>query len=99
MTNKVQKYEKLPVVIEAIQWNGQAFPEDIPAWLVKEHGTDGHIIIPENFDRESNNNSLFIKSLEGNMQLRPNDYLIRGIANELYPCKPEIFEKTYKLKD
>ena len=24
------------------------------------------------------------------------DYIIKGINGELYPCKPDIFEKTYE---
>jgi len=38
----------------------------------------------------------FIKTLEGEHVATPGDWIIRGIANELYPCKPEIFELTYE---
>ena len=27
------------------------------------------------------------------------DYIIKGINGEFYPCKPDIFEKTYASKD
>jgi len=37
-----------------------------------------------------------IKTLEGDMIVRADDYLIKGIQKEYYPCKPDIFEKTYK---
>lgn len=36
-----------------------------------------------------------IKTLEGNMKLSINDYVIRGVKGEYYPCKPDIFEETY----
>lgn len=39
---------------------------------------------------------LYIKTLEGTMFVSENDYIIRGINGECYPCKPDIFEKTYE---
>jgi hypothetical protein len=45
-------------------------------------------------------NEYFIKTLEGNMQISKNDYLIQEPFptrdRRLYPCKPDIFEKTYE---
>lgn len=38
----------------------------------------------------------FIKTLEGDMLISPGDYIITGVAGERYPCKPDIFEKTYE---
>lgn len=37
-----------------------------------------------------------INTLEGTMIANPGDWIIRGINDELYPCKPDIFEKTYE---
>lgn len=39
---------------------------------------------------------LVIKTLEGDHRANIGDWIIKGIAGELYPCKPEIFEKTYE---
>lgn len=39
----------------------------------------------------------YILTLEGRMKVSPGDWIITGIAGERYPCKREIFEKTYKL--
>jgi len=36
-----------------------------------------------------------IQTLEGDMLARIGDWIIKGINGEFYPCKPEIFEKTY----
>ena len=36
-----------------------------------------------------------IETLEGVMLASKGDYIIKGIEGELYPCKPEIFLKTY----
>lgn len=37
-----------------------------------------------------------IKTLEGVMKADPGDFIIQGLNGELYPCKPEIFWKTYE---
>lgn len=39
----------------------------------------------------------YIITLEGNMYLTEGDYIIKGIKGECYPCKPDIFEKTYDI--
>lgn len=37
-----------------------------------------------------------IETLEGKMTVSPGDWIIRGVAGELYPCKPDIFAATYE---
>lgn len=83
------KYRKKPVIIEAIQftWNNSLFEETVPKWL-------NDAILCGNVYFTSN--GLNIKSLEGTMLANKNDYIIRGIKGELYPCKPDIFETTYE---
>ena len=39
---------------------------------------------------------VYIETLEGIMYAGEGDYIIRGVAGEFYPCKPDIFEKTYE---
>lgn len=39
---------------------------------------------------------LYVETLEGLLRAEPGDMIIRGIAGELYPCKPEIFKQTYE---
>ncbi len=93
------KYRKKPVVIEAVQFleldaNGKAVfdcdtaDHDGPMWLWGnwQNGTISY----------SGVNSLLIKTLEGDHIASIGDYIIRGINGELYPCKPEIFSKTYE---
>lgn len=41
-------------------------------------------------------NDLYIETLEGVMHAEPGDYIIKGVNGEFYPCKPDIFEKTYE---
>ena len=76
----VKKYRKLPVVIEAIEWNGENRDEIIS--FCGECVFDG--------------NDLIIHTLEGNHRGLVGDYIIKGIKNEFYPCKPDIFLKTYE---
>lgn len=40
---------------------------------------------------------MIIHTLEGDMKANPGDYIITGVNGEQYPCKPDIFEKTYEL--
>lgn len=72
-------YVKKPVVIEAVVWNGNNAEE------VKD-------FCPNSFISES---QLIIETLEGNMNAAIGDYIIKGLAGEFYPCKPDIFHKSY----
>ena len=38
-----------------------------------------------------------IHTLEGDMQADVGDFIITGVNGEQYPCKPDIFKKTYEL--
>lgn len=40
---------------------------------------------------------LIIHTLEGDMKANVNDYIITGVDGEKYPCKPDIFNKTYEI--
>jgi hypothetical protein len=88
------KYRKLPVEIDAVQFNGfnkengQVELSERPDWLVAEFGKK--IIF---FDEP---NTLTIKTLEGDMKAMPGDYIIKGIKGEIHSCKPDIFSKTYE---
>lgn len=63
MCQKIKKYRKKPIIIEAFQT-----------------------------DRE-----MIIHTLEGDMKANVGDYIITGLRGEKYPCKPDIFEKSYEL--
>lgn len=41
----------------------------------------------------------YIRTLEGDMAVMVGDVVIRGVQGEFYPCKPDIFEQTYDLKE
>lgn len=40
-----------------------------------------------------------IETLEGPMTVNHGDYIIKGVQGEFYPCKPDIFDKTYEIID
>lgn len=75
------KYRKKPVIIEAIQWNGENKSEILSFANKSAYITAG---------------GLTINTLEGNMKASVGDYIIKGVNGEFYPCKPDIFEKTYE---
>lgn len=81
----INKYRKKPVVIEAIRWDGM--PETWEKLI--EYNFPGMV----NF---SLNESIIISTLEGDMRCDIGDWIIKGINNEFYPCKNDIFEKTYE---
>ena len=88
-----KKYRKKPVVIEALRFeyshNGikalMAFCPQVEQISMQRHpGAKATCVIP---------------TLEGNHTATEGDYIIRGVAGEFYPCKPDIFAKTYELCD
>lgn len=92
-------YRKKPVVIEAIQWDGLNISE-IRAFVGKAATYEFH---DEYYNRGEGIPSIppwydiTIHTLEGDHKCTRGDFIIRGVNGEFYPCKPDIFEKTYEL--
>jgi hypothetical protein len=78
------KYRKKPVLIEAVQYGPYHMPTvDLAIHLEGCAGwyvTDDGIIIP---------------TLEGDHLATVGDWIIKGVKDEFYPCKPDIFALTY----
>jgi hypothetical protein len=94
------KYRKLPVEIEAIRLGWDTW-RDICDFVSKEAFDRGVYLDDKTFEilpegKTSNTMGLIIKTLEGNHLARQGDYIIKGVNGEFYPCKPDIFEKTYE---
>lgn len=87
------KYKKKPVIIDAFEF-GAGVPENIEKWAVE--AVEKKII---EIVVEKEMTSLIVHTLEGNIKAAKGDYIIRGINGEIYPCKPDIFEKTYVRAD
>ena len=91
------KFRKKPVVIEAIQYNGlnrEEIEKFVGQTLVTDYrdaaykaGAGAPVLI------------LMIPTLESPHEANPRDWIIKGVNGEFYPCKPDIFEKTYALAD
>ncbi len=79
------KFRKIPVVIEAFQLTDDWF--DLP------HPNPQHII---GFIVDPIARTVTIPTLEGNHLARIGDWIIKGVANEFYPIKNDIFEQTYE---
>ncbi len=89
------KFRKKPVVIDAIQVPNDKFGErDFFAWG-KLAATLG-MWMPDAPWKVTENLGIDIPTLEGVMHASPGDWIIRGVHGECYPCKPDIFEKTYE---
>ena len=85
------KYRKKPVVIEA-----KRFFDDADSMVrLSEMGLDPVRTTYKN----PSDPKLLIETLEGEMQASIGDYIIKGVNGEFYPCKPDIFEKTYERVD
>lgn len=84
------KYRKKPVVIDAIQLKAETLQECYK-FISPEIGNfpeTGRGIDPDD-------GKFKITTLEGVMIADINDFIIKGVNGEFYPCKPDIFEKTY----
>ena len=79
----MSKFRKKPVVIEAVRWDGENFDEVTLLSADGRIARRGHVLV--------------VSTLEGDMIAGPGDWIIRGVAGEVYPCKPDIFDKTYEL--
>ncbi len=86
----IKKFRKKPVVIEAVFFNGTSESiEEISQWMGEQYAGSA-------CDSENPNRSyLHIHTLEGRMTASPGDMIIKGVNGEFYPCKPDIFQKTY----
>jgi len=86
------QWRKKPIVIEAFQWTADHLQKEDPLWIVDaiREGTVwfNHVGTPDI--------KMMIQTLEGAMEASPEDYIIKGVKGEIYPCKPDIFEMSYE---
>lgn len=89
-------YRKKPVIIEAFRIG----IDNIPDWFMNKVATNEIILhgFSSGFNHV-NDTHCTIKTLEGDMLGNYGDYIIKGVNGEIYPCKPDIFEKTYEKID
>ncbi len=80
-------FRKKPVVIEAIKWTGEN-ADEVQAFLHNGHPDAAHGWVKGRF--------VEIGTLEGLMVASVGDWIIKGVRDEFYPCKPDIFAQTYE---
>ena len=80
------KYRKRPIVIDAVQFMGDNDGDCLDFLGMRNNP-------PNPLDTKRN---LYIDTLEGRMLVSIGDWIIRGINGEFYPCKSDIFDKTYE---
>lgn len=93
----IQTFRKKPVTIKAIKYTGDNLKEVInftgkhprfSEWFKSWEDYENHV---------KNDNMIFkILTLEGTHNAQVGDWIIRGVNGEHYPCKPDIFDKTYE---
>ena len=98
------KYRKKSVVIEAFQMTKERRWDNIewPSWLNEawnKEPSEGAVWIDPDApvaDGYESAAELVRGTLEGVHRIDWNDWIIKGIKGEFYPCKPDIFEATYE---
>lgn len=80
---RIMMYVKKPIPVEAIQYTGDNL-------LSVTQFAKAHFYI-------NSKGMLYISTLEGDMLCDKGSYIIRGVDGEYYPCRKDIFEKTYEV--
>ncbi len=82
----MKKYRKKPIDVDAIQWTGENIDE-ICLFLGSNNLT---------IERSPTKNHLYFWTSQGMALAKKGDYIIKEIDGEFYPCKKDIFAKTYE---
>lgn len=81
-------FRKKPVIIEARRFDSLEWNDALLLWI-EAHGGHGY----------ATPSAIAIETLEGTMHAVVGDWIIKGVASEFYPCKPDIFEATYEASE
>ena len=96
------KYKNQSEVVEAVQWNNPGdHPEVIKLLITPEGTVTEDSIIYSAWEDSIGSGGLVtlvyvIETPEGLMSVTPGDYIITNANGEMFPCKPDVFEYTYK---
>jgi hypothetical protein len=80
------KFRNRPVVVEAYCFDQQR-DNFRPDWFQDRVTLNVIVTFPDH---------AIIRTLEGDMRADLGDWIIKGVSDEVYPCKPEIFAATYE---
>ena len=81
---EAKRFRKKPVVIEAQQFHERSSP--LP------FAREGVVLFTPEL-------GFHVETLEGPLKISNDDWIIRGVKGEFYPCKPDIFWATYEPVD
>ena len=85
-------FKKKPVVIEARQFKSEDDLRPLVDWINDEESIDLDHFVGAWHD----GGKIHIPTLEGVMTADEGDFIIKGIQDEFYPCKPDIFNDSYE---
>lgn len=88
------KFKKKPVIVDAVQWCGLNSQIVVPG--VTAYDPYGEQKRNCDYCKKSTAEHGWVMTLEGGHIVCPGDWIITGVNGEKYPCKPDIFEKTYE---
>lgn len=90
-------YRKKPIVVEAVRWTGNNLEEVInfTGW----HPSASERWTWDQYKQVVATEGLKIFTPEGPVTVSINDYIVKGVAGEVYPVKPNIFKETFDEVD
>jgi len=95
------QYRKKPVVVDAIQWNGNSNRKEVEAFVGRSLIAELEIDTAYEVGMGAPIFSILIETKEGAMKALKGDYIIKEAFptgdRDFYPCKPDIFEATYEV--
>jgi hypothetical protein len=84
----MSRYKKNPVIVEAFLYGVDDEPNWF-SWAISDGTVKQHFVNDKPSWCE-------VRTLEGVMiATAKKDYIVKGVNDELYPCKKEVFAKTY----
>ena len=89
------KYRKKPIIVDAFKWTGDP-DERLPEWITKKINKDYDSFGDITFINRGTTVKMAILTTRGTTHASLDDWIIHGIAGDIYPCKPDIFEATYE---
>lgn len=95
----IKQYRKKPLIATAVQWTGDNLME-VTAFMKNQTLEEFKATLDE---KEWNSYETLIREHGQSVLIAPgvfaylNDYIIKGINEEFYPCSPDVFEKSYSL--
>lgn len=86
------KFRKKPVVIDAFEVRELLHLAEHDFWSLPQCIRDAYDKVEVLFASDH----IRVHTLEGTMRADRDDFILRGVKGELYPCKPDIFQATYE---